>query len=450
MPNETTTSSGQGSGPGLKFIMVAVLTLLMAIPLMLMNVVLSERQSRSNEANTDVATGWGGMETIAGPFLIVPYEETVTTNENGITTQQTRTGQAVLLPANLSMKGRADAFERSRGIFRVPVYQSSMAVQAEFDRDDIARLIPAPAHALWNEASIVMLVSDPHGLADNVVLKANGNPIDFVPGTGIENAAGMHVMLGLTGAPAGPLKISTNFSLRGSRELDLAPLGRQTVAELSSSWRDPSFSGVYLPTQRTVTKDGFDASWKIPYLARGFGESFTSPQAAFQQALQSNFGVRFYQPVDFYQLVARSLKYAALFVGLSFVIFLVMELVGGSRLHPIQYVLFGSAQALFYLLLLSFAEHIGFTAAYIVAATATVVLTGLYVHSALKSFARSASLTAILGCLYGLLYVVLIQEDDALLIGSSVLFFVLAGTMFATRRIDWYRVAEIPALRRGV
>jgi inner membrane protein len=161
--------------------------------------------------------------------------------------------------------------------------------------------------------------------------------------------------------------------------------------------------------------------------------------------LQPAFGARFYQPVDHYQLVERSLKYAILFVALSFLVFFVVETVSPQRLHAVQYALVGAAQVLFYLLLLSFSEHIGFAPAYLVAAAATVILTSLYAVSALASVARAAVLCAILSALYGLLYIILNAEDYALLIGSILLFAALAATMFVTRKINWYALASAPA-----
>jgi inner membrane protein len=178
----------------------------------------------------------------------------------------------------------------------------------------------------------------------------------------------------------------------------------------------------------------------VPYLARGFGQTFASPDQAMQSILTPSFGVKFYQPVDHYQLVQRSLKYAVLFVALAFLIFFVVETISARQLHAVQYALIGAAQVLFYLLLLSLAEHIGFAGAYGIASAATVILTGLYAFSALASAARAGVLTAILGVLYALLYVILNSEDNALLIGSGVLFAALAATMYVTRRIDWYRL----------
>jgi inner membrane protein len=176
----------------------------------------------------------------------------------------------------------------------------------------------------------------------------------------------------------------------------------------------------------------------VPYLARGFGQSFVTAANQMDLLQQPAFGARFYQPVDHYQLVQRSLKYAILFVALAFLVFFVVETVSPQRLHAVQYALVGSAQVLFYLLTLSLSEHIGFALSYLIAAGAVVVLTSLYAMSVLASQARAAALFVVLSALYGLLYVILNAEDYALLIGSGLLFAALAATMYVTRRINWY------------
>jgi inner membrane protein len=163
---------------------------------------------------------------------------------------------------------------------------------------------------------------------------------------------------------------------------------------------------------------------------------------AMQTIMSPAFGVRFYQPVDYYQLVQRALKYAILFVALSFLIFFVVESLSVQRLHFVQYLLVGVSQVLFYLLLLSFCEHIGFALSYLIASAATVAATGLYASAVLASRSRAAILGTILAALYGLMYVILNAEDYALLIGSLVLFAALGATMYVTRRIDWYRLQE--------
>lgn len=425
---------------GLKFVIVIVLTVAMAIPLFLIQLALSDRESTAGQAAQDVASGWGGPQTVAGPMLFLPYTTMFNGIVNGKSVEQPLLQTAVLLPESLDVKTTATTGARWRGIFDVPVYRANIAMHARLDRAAILALLPAGAEPQWSKAVIAISFTDKHGIADNVTLIGNGHSVAFQPGLGEGSFAGIHAPLDLSGTTQG-IDLQTSFVLRGSRELSIVPFGQRTTAAIDSPWTSPSFFGTFLPTEHEIGGNGFRASWTVPYLARGFGQSFANGAEALQTIPASAFGVRFYQPVDHYQLVQRSLKYAVLFVALAFLIFFVAETVSVRRLHAIQYALVGAAQVLFYLLLLSLAEHIGFALAYAIGAGATVALTGLYSVSALGSTARAAVLTVMLATLYALLYVILNAEDYALLIGSGVLFAVLATTMYLTRNIDWYRAA---------
>jgi inner membrane protein len=446
------TASRVFRSPGLKFLLIAALTVAMAIPLFFIEMALSDREQSASSATADIANGWGGSQTLGGPVLLVPYTVVRETIIDGKTVGQTQRITAVLLPEDLGVDVSAAEGTRWRGIFEVPVYRAAVGLHATFAKAAIQQLVPSDATILWNEISTSVLVSDAHGLADNVALKVNGHTVMFQPGSNIgmiggsgasSIMSGMSAPLGLTAAS--DVTLDTQFTLRGSRELSFAPLGRRTTARMQSGWASPSFFGAFLPTDRKIDQNGFTASWVVPYLARGFGQSFATVDDAANVLLSPASGVKFYQPVDHYQLVERSLKYAILFIALAFLIFFVVETVSPRRLHAVQYALVGMAQALFYLLLLSFSEHVGFALAYLIGATATVVLTTLYAVSALADRWRAGVLGVILAGLYTLLYVILNAEDFALLIGSSLLFVALAATMYVTRGVDWYGVKAAPA-----
>ena len=455
---DTLPSSGPMRAPvaptrsaGVKAIVIAALTIVMAVPLFFIQLVLSDRQGTATSAATEIATAAGGPQTVIGPFLVVPYtvEQIVPGLKNPVAIANR---VRIILPDDLAVAAHADTSVRKRGIFAVPVYAARLDITARFDRQMLARQFPEGAKIAWQNAMLALSVSDLRGLADNVTLRESGRDIDFQPGFGLgsteglanpgfgDGRGGLHAPLALDGPR--DIRLETRLMLRGSRELNFAPLGRRTAVTLDSPWASPSFAGDVLPQTRTVTAAGFKARWVVPYLARGFETVFDNPQAAWAALHHSSFGVRFYQPVDYYQLVGRSLKYAVLFVALAFLSFFVVETVTSQRLHAVQYALVGAAQVLFYLLLLSLSEHIGFAAAYLAAAMATVTLTGLYAKAVFRGVGRAALLTAMLAVLYGCLYAILNAEDDALLIGSGLLFAALAGTMYATRRIDWFGLAQ--------
>ncbi len=441
MATDTTRLLPTARSPGFKFLLIVILTVCMAAPLFFIQLALSDREQTAAGAATDIATGWGGPQIVAGPVLLVPYTVHRRNLVNGQQVDMDQDFTAMLLPENLNEDVHATSGTRWRGIFEVPVYKAAIGMHATFDKAAMSALLPSDAKPHWSDARIAVRVSDAHGLADNVVLNANGRSVPFESGVDVDEArfSGIQVRAGLNG-PA-YLTLDTKFTLRGSREFSVSPLGRRTTATVQSDWNSPSFFGAFLPTDREVTKNGFKASWTVPYLARGFGQSFVSANNQMDLLQQPAFGARFYQPVDHYQLVERSLKYAILFVALAFLVFFVVETVSPQRLHAVQYALVGSAQVLFYLLVLSLSEHIGFALSYLIAASATVVLTSLYAMSALASTVRAAALFVVLSALYGLLYVILNAEDYALLIGSGLLFSALAATMYVTRRINWYTLA---------
>lgn len=435
--------------PGLKLLVIVLLTVAMAIPLFLVQMAVFDRQKTAEGAQADIAQGYGGAQTVAGPVLLIPYTLATTQIVDGKEVKVPQEFTAVLLPDDLNYRAKVETETRSRGIFPVPVYRANIDMKARFAKAALAGAVPQGAEVSWKDAAVAVLVSDARGLADNVALNANGQTLSFEPGAnwgvGPIGNQQQHVVAIQAKAnlqDAADLALDTHFVLRGSREFSLSPLGRRTTASIDSPWASPSFFGAFLPSERQVTHDGFRAAWTVPYLARGFGQVFAGKEEALQSVVSQAFGVRFYQPVDHYQLVQRALKYAILFVALGFLVFFVVETVSERRVHVVQYAMSGAAQVLFYLLLLSIAEHTGFTLAYGIAATATVALTTLYAASALASWWRGLVICVVLSGLYAMLYFILNSEDNALLMGSCVLFAALAGTMFFTRKIDWYNVTS--------
>ncbi len=350
--------SRTGRSPGLKLLVIVALTIAMAVPLFFVQMVLNERQSTAAGAATDIAQGYGGPQIVAGPILLLPYTLQSSEFVDGKLVQTTQHYTAFVLPDNLNFKVRADTETRSRGIFPVPVYRAGVDLQASFAKAAMAQAVPEGAHVVWKDVSLTVLVSDARGLVDNVVLSVNGRNVPFEPGTDlppasyagtntVRHVSGMQAKLDLSEAT--DLHLATRFTLRGSRQFSLAPLGRRTVATIDSPWSSPSFFGSFLPSDRHVGKGGFRASWTVPYLARGFGQDFTSKSDAMRAVLSQAFGARFYQPVDHYQLVQRALKYAILFVALAFLVFFVVEIVSQQAMHAVQYAMVGAAQVLFYL-----------------------------------------------------------------------------------------------------
>lgn len=436
--------NSQGRSPALKFFAVGALTLLMIVPLFLIQALVWERSNRAAEAAQGVASGWGGAQKVSGPFLAVPFMTIEQRDENGRTVEKTVRRVAVFLPGALNVAASADTDIKRRGIFDVSIFRSDIQIAGQFDAPRFERLGVRPTQVLWQEAYVFMWVQDVRGLVGNVALTwgDQGQNSEFEPGSGpdLPAYAGIHAPVNL-GDGTGVSRYTMALKLNGTGELSFAPVGRDTSVSLSSDWPHPNFQGAFLPDEPSepVTAQGFKRQWTVPYLRRSLAQESLAPESLMYSVDQTTFGVKFYQPVDFYQLVDRALKYAILFIGLSFLVFFLIEILTGARVHVVQYLLVGAAQVIFYLLLLSIAEHWGFRDAYLASASATVLLTFLYAVSALKSLVRALVVLVALTLLYGLLFLLLREEDYALLVGSVASFAVLSVTMFVTRRIDWYQ-----------
>ena len=301
-----------------------------------------------------------------------------------------------------------------------------------------------PERVLWEQSELVLEIGDIRRIQNAVRLTSGDARIDFEPGTGrrTSGTSGIHVPLTTTLAQS-DLDFALRLELNGTERLRFAPLGMQTSVRIRGDWPDPSFQGAWLPTTRQVGPEGFDASWLIPHLGRGYPQQWRGDGNP-RRISGSQFGVDLLSPIDAYRSTQRSLKYQLLFLGLTFVTLWLFEVLAGLRLHPIQYALVGAAICLFYVLELSLAEHLGLALAYGLAATAVVATVGAYALAILSSLSRAALVGGVLGALYVYLYVLLRIESYALLVGSLGLFATLAMVMYATRRVDWYALGIQP------
>ena len=243
--------------------------------------------------------------------------------------------------------------------------------------------------------------------------------------------------------PIAGFDYALDLRLRGTDSLRLAPVGRQSEVTMTSNWPHPNFAVGMLPSERTITADGFDATWRVPYLARPAPQSWTLERDGYYRFGGEMLGVGFVEPVDFYALVERSLKYGLMFIGVTFLTVFVLETLSPHRIHIVQYCLVGLVLVMFFVLLLAFSERIGFEAAYIVAAAATTVVVSAFIGLALKSRLRAAIAAASFAATFALLYAILRLEDLALLAGSVIGFVVLSGLLFATRKVDWSGIGRI-------
>lgn len=469
MVNLANVVSG-GRKPGLKALLVAFLVTLMFVPVTFVTALIEERQQRAQQVTDEVGRIWGGRDqTIAGPFLAVPYE---TGRKRHV---------VLLLPEALSIDADIRTEKRYRGIFEVPVYQADISVSGRFDAAELQPYFADATRVFANEAFLVLNLSDPRGLRSNMTLSWDGDTRTFRPDSKLDvfRRGGIHAMLGrplkeggaqgsqsgsaeneageaqtarsaesvagrafLPGASSSASSVDFSFDMKlnGSRTLKFLPAGRATEIALRADWPNPSFSGGFLPAEHELRTDGFSARWQVPDLARNFPQSWRAGAAPEMQS--ALVGVNLHRGVDFYQKVARSTKYAILFFGFTFLAFFLTEIVSSARIHPVQYLMTGAAQVIFYLLLLSIAEHVGFDKAYGAASAATILLVTFYGGSAVRSVSFALVLFIVLVATYALLYNLLQAGDYALLFGSVAAFLGLAVTMLLTRRVDWYGLTD--------
>jgi inner membrane protein len=352
---------------------------------------------------------------------------------------RSETRYANFLPDQLRIHGSASSQIRKRGIFSIPVYELRITMEGRFSRPDFSNINVEPAAVIWHRAHLVVGIADVRAIQEVTSVNWNGSQVAFVPGVGAfaDVHAGIHSVVGFP-EESSAIEFALPLALNGSEAVNFAPFGESTLVELSSNYEHPSFQGNWLPSDRTVTTDGFSAKWAIPFLGRSFPQAWAAEDDMSKEIGGSLFGVKLLSSVDHYRMAERSVKYAGLFILLTFAALWLFEVLAGIRVHPIQYLMMGGALCLFYLLELSLSEHLGFPLAYAVASVAVVGMVAAYAAVVLRGVRRALGVGLGVALLYAYLYVLLMNEDFALLIGSIGLFLILAGIMFATRRVDWY------------
>ena len=425
----------------LRLLAVGALALLLQIPILMIRNLVGERQERRADAVSEVSAKWGSTQVIAGPALVVPYGVTmVGQTSDGELISRIESRSAIFLPDRLTVRGTIDSDLRQRGIFSIPVFALDSVLEGDFARPDFAQLGIEPAYVAWDRAHLAIGISDARAIQRETSVRWNGEDARFEPGDGgfaDAGGAGIHAAVRL--APATErYQFSLPLALNGSIGLYLTPFGQNTTVELESDFGDPSFQGNWLPAERAVANDRFSARWSIPSLGRNYPQAWEQTTPMRDAIHSSRFGVELLDPVDHYRMAERSGKYAGLFILLTFATVWLVEILSGARMHPIQYLMLGAALCIFYLLELSLSEHLGFPVSYALASVAVIAMVAAFCKVALGQASRAAIVGTGVALLYGYLYVLLMNEDYALLIGSIGLFAILAAIMFATRGVDWY------------
>jgi inner membrane protein len=440
-PLETTVHAIRNSHM-LRLLAVGLLALILQIPISMIGGLIGERQERRDTAVSEVTEKWGRTQRLVGPALVVPYTHRWEDASGKVKVMRSDTRHVVVLPKSLRADGKLATETRTRGIFSIPVYHGDVELSGSFVRPELSGLGVDPTQVAWDRAQLALGIGDPRAIQNAAVVVWKGAPVAFLPGTddltAMEN--GIHAPVDASGPAELPFSIS--LALQGSVGFYLAPFGETTVLALEADSPNPSFQGAWLPKQREISPGRFAASWEIPFLGRNFPQVWLRSETPESAIGASQFGVEIVAPVDHYRMAERSVKYAGLFILLTFATVWLIEVLARVQVHPIQYLLLGSALCLFYLLELSLAEHVGFPLAYALASTAIVGLVGAYSQAILRRRALALTVAAGVAGLYGYLYVLLMSEDSALLIGSLGLFAILAAVMFVTRNVDWYALGR--------
>lgn len=451
---------------GLKLILICALVLLMAIPAMFIGAISYERSSAASQVTQDVSRRYGGEQLIFGPILSVPYEKRQLDGT-------IKTGHYIIYPDQAEADFDSVHVEtKSQSLYKVPVYSASGKLSASFE---------AMPDALKNsgfdlnieEARFLISISDVRGLKEDVKLTGpSGKTLLFepfaehaqsgaaVPAVYQRNLDGSRVVVTPAipssqhaGLPAygqwlsvpagqllmqtGTLSVSTELKLSGAQSLSIPPFGKSTEVAMASNWPDPGFKGEFTPLEREISDAGFAANWTMPYLSRGIRGQGRAQDVL--KGLTSNMvRVKFVTTDNPYQTVNRALKYSVLFIGMVFLAYFLFEIVVGTPVHPAQYILIGLAQAIFYLLLLAFAERIGFGLAFAISAGLTVAVTSAYAGTVFGARHYIWKAGSVFAAVYGLLFVLMRIEDFALMVGALASFVAIAATMYLTRNVDWY------------
>ncbi len=449
--------------PGAKLLMAGLVAAVLIVPLMMVYALVYDRESQSNSAQAQITAGWGGTQMVTGPMLVIPFQDEVVETEtvDGVSQERRRTVRRELFvsPLRQSIETAIDPDRRGYAIYESVVYQSSMSGEARFVLDDdLERLDIARADLLLDAAELRFGISDPRGLTDGARVIADGEPAQLSPGNGPATTGGSGFSAPVEWSAEAPLDVTWEYGLRGSRSLSLIPRGGETEWLVTSPWPHPSFTGGFFPDEREVTADGFTATYAgITNLALGqrllatsdVGAPMNAPPGdnAYEERIVRDasggtqaVNIGLVDPVDLYSQVDRAVKYGFLFIGFTFAVFLMFDVVGGARVSSAEYLLTGAGLVLFFVLLLAFAEVVGFALAYIIAAAATIGLLTAYSAAVLGTWKRAGFVGAMLAGLYALLFVLLSLETFALVIGALLLFVALAGIMYGTRNVDWSAV----------
>jgi inner membrane protein len=435
-----------------QLVIMGALSLLLMIPLSLIQDLINERETRQKEVVSELNDKWGNDILLYGPILKVPYKTHHESVQFDPATQETFTKQNVELkyayffPKTLDLNAAVQTTKKKRNMFKTTVFTATIDASGNFETPDFSiKSIPEEA-IVWEKATLLLQTNNLKGLKSEVKFNVNGNSYNFEPQPNATASLAMleSSFLALEDVP-NTAQRAFDFKLlyNGSKSIRFIPIGKLTNVKMTSNWKDPKHSGSFITQSKRVTDDGgFEATWKLLHTNRSFAQQYFK---MLPDLSSFAFGTDFIIPVDEYQQSERSAKYGFLVIGLTFLVFFLIQTLSKISIHPFQYLMIGIALVMFYTLLISISEHSSFLYAYLIAGISVIVMITLYSKSILKYWKFPFFIGSTLTALYSFIYVIIQLENYALLVGSIGLFLILGIVMYVSRKIDW-NYNEKPAL----
>ena len=441
-----------------RMFLIGTLALLLLVPLAFVKDLVRERKYRQERVIEEIDGKWGSAIYFYGPILKIPYKVYSDVKRTTYTTSY-----AYFFPEELKNTSKVDTQVKKRNNYESVVFSATMDFTGRYIAPDFSSKGILNEDIEWNKATILIRTTNLSSIKNIVTITLAGKSYPFEPTYDQESDESYYsweepnsaIEIDIEGEyysdrrshisslqtafiPKEELTRNLDFSLSitydGSKNIAIAPIGKTTESTLSSNWPNPSFVGNFLPYDKQITPQGFTASWRVLHLNRPFSQqSFGELPKISSYAYQVNFVI----PVDEYLQNQRAVKYGFLVIGLTFLIFFLLQSISKIKIHIFQYAMIGLALVLFYTLLVSITEHSSFSLAYLISSVMTIGLISLYSVAILKNKKFPTFIGISLAALYGFIYVIIQLENYALLVGSVGLFVILAIVMYTSRKIDW-------------
>jgi inner membrane protein len=411
----------------IKIGLLAFLGLVLLIPLQMIMFIISERQKNSEKVKQEISNQWAGNQCITGPVMNIPVKT--------IPTEKDEKSQSLIwhiMPEMLDVSGKIDPEIRYRSIYQSVVYKSDLQISGSFAIPAGSK--PQNCEILWNDAYITFGVSDNRGLKGDVKLKTDLGEFQAEPGVRDKeiSLSGISFKSPISDTVKN-FGFSMDLSLSGSESIQFIPVGKKTAVKLNSAWKSPSFSGSFLPLNRNVDANGFSAGWEVTYLNRNFPQAWTGNAYSLKD---NSFGLDLFLPVDHYQKSYRSARYGILFIALTFLVLIFLEITRKETIHIFHYFLVSLSLVLFFSLLNSLSEQTGFAPAYLISSLATIVMITLFTASIFRKKTAALAIFGMLAVLYLFIYILLTLNDYAYLAGNIGLFVLLAVVMWLATKMN--------------